>query len=57
MIKSNKITVKETIAVKQGQKLSLWMTTGWSALKCTRSKEITSEVLDPITTIVIDLPS
>lgn len=26
MIKNNKTTVKETTAVKQGQKLSLWMT-------------------------------
>lgn len=53
MIKNNKITDKETLAVKQGQKLSLWMTTGLVCFEVSRSKEITSEVLDPITTILL----
>lgn len=52
MIKNNKITDKETLAVKQGQKLSLWMTTALVCFEVSRSKEITSEVLDPITTIL-----
>lgn len=52
MIKNNKITDKETLTVKQGQKLSLWMTTGLVCFEVSRSKEITSEVLDPITTIL-----